>query len=60
MIDQQQKRFLSSLAVILAKIAKAEGVVTRMSRVSNWKFQGGVKGPQWWSGGGGAEVGNFV
>ena len=28
MIDQLQKRFLSSLAAILAKIAKADGVVT--------------------------------
>ena len=28
MIDQQQRRFLSSLAAILAKIAKADGVVT--------------------------------
>lgn len=26
MIDQQQRRFLSSLAAILAKIAKADGV----------------------------------
>lgn len=27
MIDQQERRFLSSLAAILAKIAKADGVV---------------------------------